>query len=740
MNENEIRSLFKVLADEAVPPSGVHIWPAVQQAYKNRLNHKSYQDRTTKKFALFLAGSVAVVLAIIFLVGPQNVVAAFRNLMGYLPGIGFVQNVDQAYVLSEPVALERDGIMVTILEAYADSEQTVVVYQVQGLPASSSSETVAPLSPYLVLQDGSKVELTHGDGGGKDGYWRERLGFPLLGTNVESVTLVIPRLRNQSAGAAPENWQLVFQLVPASESAHLQPLLVLTPVPGTDQVDTKDVATSTNPSAEPISTTSLSLSSTPDPFTSMVQHGVKLRIDSVSQAKVGIILGMTLQWEDPKWRLGSPWGRNDSFTVTDAKGNLLAVTQGEPPVVPSNSDQQFDSQIFTLPSNSDGPYTVTLKTVDFRANGQGSFPFDPGSSPQIGQEWSVDQTVTIGGHDLHVIAARILPGGREQSCLQFDIGVDAGVRSLALSDYANFDHVRGANATWNSGNDLIQTAVCYDVLPPGQLSIQVDSLFFTINGPWQITFDLPDQMSPISEANRVPVSPVPFYDSATSNPTALQTMIVEIDGYKQKLNALASQPGWTHLKYQQQEFLPSGAPRPAPQHRVEEYWDHINEEGKIFEQVEYWTSAETGKTLVGYRVNGELVSVWNSERAVAQPHAPTYDFYLASTLHGMIENKRAFQLTREETRVDEIRAVRFDLWIPYSEQDRSLMNVPLPGPAWGTYERFYIDPASGRLLQYEHFYVLETGEQVLSTVTSQIEIQTGVTPPQEVLDTLAQER
>jgi hypothetical protein len=106
----------------------------------------------------------------------------------------------------------------------------------------------------------------------------------------------------------------------------------------------------------------------------------------------------------------------------------------------------------------------------------------------------------------------------------------------------------------------------------------------------------------------------------------------------------------------------------------------------------------------------------------------------------MIENKRAFQLTRVETQVDEIRAVRFELWIPYSEQDRSLMNVPLPGPAWVTYERFYIDPASGRLLRYEHFYVLETGEQVLSTVTSQIEIHTGVTPPQEVLDTLSQER
>lgn len=738
MNENEIRSLFKVLADEAVPPSGVHIWPAVQQAYKNHLSYKSYQERTDKKFALFLTGSVAVLLVIVFLVGPQNVVAAFRNLMGYLPGIGFVQNVDQAYVLSEPVALERDGIMVTILEAYADSEQTVAVYEVYNLPDSSSPETEAPVSPYLLLRDGSKVQLTHGDGGGKDGQWRERLGFPALSIKTESITLVIPRLRNQSAGAAPENWQLVFQLVPASDNAHLQPLLEPTAITVQPATQTPDAVA--NLSAEPTTIVSPSLSPTPDPFTSLVQHGVQLRFDSASQANEGIILGMTLQWDDSKWRLRGQWGRNESLTITDRLGNPLAVVQGEPPVQPSDPQRQTAPQIFIIPSNSEGPYTITLQTVDFRISGQGSFPFDPGPSPQVGQEWTLDQTITVGGRDLHVIAARLLPGGREQTCLQFDVRVDAGVQSLALSDYANFDHVRGADATWNSGNDMIQTAVCYDALPTGPLTIQVDSLFLTIAGPWQITLDLPNQTSPISEISSATSKSVPFLDSATSDPTALQAMLVEIDGYKQELNALVSQPGWTYLKYQQQEFLPSSAPRPAPQPRIEEYWDHINEEGKIFEQVQYWTSAETGKTLVGYRVNGELVSVWNSERAVAQPDAPTYDFYLASTMHGMIENKRAFQLTREETQVDEIRAIRYELWIPYSEQDRSLMNVPLPGPAWGTYERFYIDPASGRLLQYEHFYVLETGEQVLSTVTSQIEIQTGVTPPQEVLDTLAQER
>ena len=214
----------------------------------------------------------------------------------------------------------------------------------------------------------------------------------------------------------------------------------------------------------------------------------------------------------------------------------------------------------------------------------------------------------------------------------------------------------------------------------------------------------------------------------------------EIEGYKQKRDALTAQPGWIYQKYEQQEFLPSSAPRPAPQPRVEEYWDHINADGKVYEQVQFWTSAETGRNLVGYRANGNLVSVWNGEQVVAQPFSPTYDLYLLSTLKGMIETQRPFQLSREETQLGGNPAIWIDLWIPYNQQDRALMNIPLPDPVWGTYERFFMDPNTGKLLRYEHAYILDNGDHVLSAVTSQMELQGNMTPPQEIFDIVGQQK
>ena len=178
------------------------------------------------------------------------------------------------------------------------------------------------------------------------------------------------------------------------------------------------------------------------------------------------------------------------ITITDVKGRLLPITSGDPPLQPSDLYRITNSQIFTIPEGTQGPFTVTLQSVDFRASRQGNFSFDPGSSPKVGQAWTVDQKITVGGLDLYITGARLLAGNREQTCLQFDMKVDASIQSLTLSDYDHFERVRGANATWNTGDGMIQTSVCYDVLPAGPLTIQINSLFFTVTGPWQVAFNL----------------------------------------------------------------------------------------------------------------------------------------------------------------------------------------------------------------------------------------------------------
>ena len=74
--------------------------------------------------------AVAVALAIIAIVavvGPQETLAAVQRLIGYIPGIGFVENPQQTWrVLSEPVAVRY---------AWADNP-VCNLYNKEGLPAS----------------------------------------------------------------------------------------------------------------------------------------------------------------------------------------------------------------------------------------------------------------------------------------------------------------------------------------------------------------------------------------------------------------------------------------------------------------------------------------------------------------------------------------------------------------------------------------------------------------------------
>ena len=282
MKENEIRSLFKVLADEAVPPSEVNVWPGIQQSYQNHPLRNPRVDKSPRNLGFVMVSSAVILIALIFFVGPQNVVAAFRSLVGYLPGIGFVQNTDQGYVLSAQVSQERDGVRVTVLEAYADLQQTLVVYEIYPLPPETASEIDAPASPYLVLTDGSMLNLTHGDGGGKDGQWHEQLGFPPLENRTEVMTLIIPRLHGQAAGAAPENWQIQFRLVPAQENSRLRPAIDLTPISNIQQTEEGKLPIEEAPTAVTSPNNSMNPemlpASTDDAFSSPNKNGVQLHL------------------------------------------------------------------------------------------------------------------------------------------------------------------------------------------------------------------------------------------------------------------------------------------------------------------------------------------------------------------------------------------------------------------------------------------------------------------------------
>jgi hypothetical protein len=177
-----------------------------------------------------LVAVLALIVATLLAVGPERALAALRGLLGYIPGIGLVDDSVGLRVLAEPVSETREGVTVTIEQVVADSHRTVVVYTADGLSvaAANSAGEGGPFGSTLSLRlrDGTTLEVVHEPGYGgtpeplinaiqPEGGWpnyASRLVYPSVDAQVDELTLIIPILETMPAGAAPENWELTFRL------------------------------------------------------------------------------------------------------------------------------------------------------------------------------------------------------------------------------------------------------------------------------------------------------------------------------------------------------------------------------------------------------------------------------------------------------------------------------------------------------------------------------------------------
>ena len=217
-----------------------------------------------------------------------------------------------------------------------------------------------------------------------------------------------------------------------------------------------------------------------------------------------------------------------------------------------------------------------------------------------------------------------------------------------------------------------------------------------------------------------------------------QDILQEVLRYKDQASGYAMQPGWTLVKFDQYDIIPMSSPKPLPSRYQKEFWSHFNQDKKVYEQVDYVISPETGKTPLGVFKNGELVSLWNNnERVPKEAYTPSYDLYLASSIQGMIESNVPHQLFFNQDVLSGKPISVIELRIQYTEDDKKWLNVKLEKAVWGQDEKFYFDPQTGLLLKYEHFYVLEDMSLVPSAITDNFVYIPNSEPPSNILDLLA---
>ncbi|RPI31266.1 MAG: hypothetical protein EHM70_11895 [Chloroflexota bacterium] len=417
--------------------------------------------------------SVMVVLVIAILwIGPQRVMAAMRSLMGYLPGVGIVDQSAPIRVLAEPVTVTRDEISITVTSVTLTGDKTHLEYRIVGVPGSAYPDREDVMGcttqEYLRLPDGTQLARIDND-------------FEPVPAGIDMATFIMPCIFNTLPGKTPENWELPMRFVPAPPNMTVMPVIEVSPLP----------QPSLTPEAATLSDT---MSATP---TAMVDS--RITIIKEIETSDGYILVGQFPFQGPP----GEQVHNGEAEIRDANGEKVAFT----------SPQDIDPKALGLDPN--GPYwfmqfkaaglayPLTIRFSGFAIqqadpNATAEFTFDAGSNPQPRQEWSPNQDIQLAGHTLRLLA--IMAESRNGYRFSFQGDPKVISADVQIDGYTPTGHGwgRGLNA---GGFDV---NISFAQFPTGVLTVTLSNLTvagetLTWQGQWSpdtIRTDLPANLTP----------------------------------------------------------------------------------------------------------------------------------------------------------------------------------------------------------------------------------------------------
>ena len=428
--------------------------------------------RRTRLQALRARPAIAVLAVLISLGLLSGVVYAVGRSLGYIPGMGIVEQAEGLRVLAEPVVVEREGITLTVTQALASSEKTVINYQVENIPESAlardprEGETPDPRcypTESLHLPDRTILSPTGGQGGGWGLGFHSRVVFDPLPADVNEVTLVVSCLRDTSPGMAPDNWQVPLAFVPAPPDMIVVPVVEITSSP------------------PPASEAGGAETSTPAPSPITIERSIELDDGYILIGSFHSISTAGSLVTSPY-----PW----SVIITNPEGHEVPYNYVDD-IDLSAGDEQTSPWAYKIIGKAHAwPLTLTVNALEATLpDAHASFEFDTGPSPQTDQHWSLNHELTVGGYTIRVLEAIRTPLGYSFSFRADPAVIGVGVDIRGSDEY--IPPVGGGGG--GSGDGSFSAGVAYTGrIPEGMLTVVVSNLAIRIPGPWLIQWQPED--------------------------------------------------------------------------------------------------------------------------------------------------------------------------------------------------------------------------------------------------------
>lgn len=435
-------------------------------------------DTPRRRWALGAAAVALVLLSALAVAGPARVWAQVQRLLGYVPGVGFV-DLDQARVLAAPVAVTREGVTLVVEQAIARPDGTTVTIRAEGLPPAGETPAQGEDRPALRLPDGRELahwgfQLRYGEG---------TIEFPPLPEGVYRATLVLPRLPLVPAGAAPEDWQVPLVLQPAT--GELTAALFPQPYRPQGAVDSHD--------------------------------GVTLRVLEVAEGPEETALRLALDWTDAaaspfaafsnaylRDDLGHAYwqaGRRSSGSLVETEVIAIDPAAPHPTSAPASREETV---AFSPVSPQARELTLVVEQIDMRIPAEAAFSVDLGEDPQVGDSWPLDTDLEVAGLPVHVVGAQLVEevtGAREapelHSALELVLvqGPGAGTRTLtSLTLDGGAARFESGGSRYSGTTERLRASLRVaegQPLPSGKIELTITSAIVTLRGPWTVSWPVP---------------------------------------------------------------------------------------------------------------------------------------------------------------------------------------------------------------------------------------------------------
>lgn len=421
---------------------------------------------------------ITLLIASTLIIGPRRVYAAMRQLFGYIPGVGIVEQSSGIRLLAEPVSVEQDGITVTVNQVVADATRTFVAYTVVGIPPFKSGFPICTDPPSLKLSDGSILSFL-GGGGGEIGpdlplSFATNYTFPPLPANDMHVVFLSPC----------QMPAIQLNLIPAP-SGFVTPAIEISAT--FESSGPQYSSTSTLPVPEETFTSVPNGTSLPITPTT-VSHGSGLYLDQVIELDNAYILAGNFTDAGDLPGVLAVDEMTYPMLITDADGQSVSYTSRND-IRPAVKLGGVWYWAYEIPKPVHGPLTLTLTSIPVYQEDRIQIPLDVGQDPQLGQKWDLNRTVKLGGYDIVIEDIAKVENG-----YSIHFHTDASVPDLVLNFFvAGVDSTQGGGSSNRQPQEVLYSeTINFDSPPTGNLTILLTLGKITqLPGPWTLIWSPP---------------------------------------------------------------------------------------------------------------------------------------------------------------------------------------------------------------------------------------------------------